>query len=56
MTKSLYIVSKSITPEKMREKRGEVPRSEIRTTSYLKKLENATEVEPLEYFGLRYKG
>lgn len=56
MQKSLYIVSKTITPEKMIEKRGEVTKAEIRTTSYLRKLENALELDTLEYSALRYKG
>ena len=56
MKKSLYVVSKTVTPEKMREKRGEVTSAEIRTTLYLRNLENAPEMEPLEYLGYRYKG
>lgn len=56
MKKSLYAASKTVTPEKMKEKRGEVTSAEIRTTFYLRKLENAPEREPLEYLGYRYKG
>lgn len=54
MKKSIYEISKNITPEMMSAKRGLVTVSELRTAKYLRELDN-TQPDPLDQFK-RYKG
>jgi hypothetical protein len=56
MTKTIYAASKTITPEKMNARRGQVTKSQLLTAAYLRKLHNAPDVDSLESFGLKYKG
>lgn len=52
--KTIYEISKSITPEMMLTKRDQVTISELRTAKYLHELNNA-QPDPMDQFK-RYKG
>lgn len=54
MKKSIYEISKSITPEMMLAGRGHVTVSELRTAEYLREQDNI-QPDPLDQFK-RYKG
>jgi len=51
---SIYEISKSITVESMLKRRGQISPSEIKTSEYLRRLENAPR-DPRDEFK-RYKG